>query len=126
MSYYTYHDYWNKSKCNPCKKEDCQKCKIIIKYEPGATGPTGPTPSRPTRNIYVVNNADDTVSVIDGDTNTVITTIPVGNPPFEAAIDTNNNLIYVTNANDNTVSVIDGATNTVIDTIPVGANLLCS
>ncbi|MDE2590010.1 MAG: hypothetical protein KGL95_10150, partial [Patescibacteria group bacterium] len=32
--------------------------------------------------VYVANSADNTISVIDSSTNTVIKTIPVGNSPF--------------------------------------------
>lgn len=75
-----------------------------------------------TNKMYVTNFESDTVSVIDGATNTVIDTIAVGNGsyPSAVAVDMNKNVIYVTNVRKDTVSVIDGATNTIIDTIPVG------
>jgi YVTN family beta-propeller protein len=75
-------------------------------------------------NLYVANQLDNTVSVISGQTNTVIgNPIPVGtgNGPFEIAFDSFNGDLYVTNSGTNTVSVIDGQTNTVIgNPIPVG------
>lgn len=36
--------------------------------------------------IYVTNVSDDTVSVIDGTTNTVIATVPVGDRPIGAGV----------------------------------------
>lgn len=45
---------------------------IILYKRP--TRPTEPTQST----IYVINNGDNTLSVIDGTTNTLIATIPVG------------------------------------------------
>ena len=48
----------------------------------------------------------NTVSVIDTSTNTVTTTMPVGNNPFEVAATPDGSKVYVTNADDNTVSVI--------------------
>ena len=63
---------------------------------------------------YVTNSDDNTVSVIDGKTNTVTDTIKVGNNPFAVSVNPSTNLVYVTSAVDNTVSVIDGKMNTLI------------
>jgi YVTN family beta-propeller protein len=60
----------------------------------------------------VANHGDDTVSVIDGKTNTVTATIPVGQYPSAVSVNPSTNIIYVANHGDNTVSVIDGKTNT--------------
>ena len=63
---------------------------------------------------YVTNAVDNTVSVINTATNTVIGLISVGNYPLGIAITPDGARAYVTNAGDNTVSVINTATNTVI------------
>ncbi len=73
-----------------------------------------------TNRIYVTNSNDGTVSVIDGTTNSVVATIPVGTTPQAVAVNPSTNNIFVANAGDNTVSVIDGATNTVSGMAPVG------
>ena len=70
--------------------------------------------------IYVTDAGSDTVSVINGATNTVIATIPVGSGPEGIAYDPSNGYIYVANFFSDTVSVINGATNTVIANITVG------
>jgi YVTN family beta-propeller protein len=62
-------------------------------------------------NVYVGNYNDNNVSVISGQTNTVIgSPIPVGATPFSIAFDSANGNLYVTNegsnAEGNTVSVI--------------------
>lgn len=67
--------------------------------------------------MYVVNNADNTLSVINGSTNKVIATIPVGNFPFDVAVDSLTDRIYVTDDFDNAVSVISGQTNKVTGTV---------
>lgn len=72
-----------------------------------------------TNKIYVVNHADDTVTVIDAAKRSVVATIAVGHGPQGIAIDSARNRIYVANRNDNTISVIDGRQNQVIDTISV-------
>jgi len=74
--------------------------------------------------VYVGNNDDTTVSVIDAATNTVITTINIGaRPNYNGlAITPNNTTVYVTCA-DNTVKLIDVAANTYLPLkdIPMGA-----
>jgi YVTN family beta-propeller protein len=70
---------------------------------------------------YVVNNGDNSVSVIDTATNTVVgTPIPVGGLPNGVAITPDGTHAYVANAGGNTVSVIATATNTVGATVLVG------
>jgi YVTN family beta-propeller protein len=69
---------------------------------------------------YVANSASDTVSVIDTATNSVVTTIAVGDNPAVVAITPDGTKAYVTNYQALTVSVIDIATNTVIETVDVG------
>ncbi|MDA1676801.1 YncE family protein, partial [Bacillus cereus group sp. TH152-1LC] len=73
--------------------------------------------------IYVANSGANTVSVIDGATNTVVGgAISVGSGPSGIGVNTSTNKIYVANSGANTVSVIDGATNTVVGSaIPVGS-----
>lgn len=65
-----------------------------------------------------MNKGNNTVSVINTATNTVIATIPVGASPDQVTILPDGTFAYVTNQVDNTVSVIDIATNMVIATIP--------
>ena len=59
-----------------------------------------------TDRIYVANRHDGTVSVIDGASNTVIATIPVGERPFAIVVNPTTDRVYVANRNDGTVSVI--------------------
>jgi len=70
--------------------------------------------------IYVADNSDGTVSVIDSLTNNVIDTITVGVNPDGIGISPATSRIYVSNNGDDNVSVIDTLTRTVIATIPVG------
>jgi YVTN family beta-propeller protein len=76
-----------------------------------------------TSRVYVTVPDGNSVSVMDGTTNTVVATVPVGESPTGVAVNPTTNLIYVTDAAwsawSGTVSVIDGTTNTVVSTIPV-------
>lgn len=69
---------------------------------------------------YISNVGDNTVSVIDTASNTVVATVPVGHAPRGVAVNHTATRIYVTNWADGTVSVIDTSTNIVTATIPVG------
>ena len=71
---------------------------------------------------YVTNSVDNTVSVIDTATNTVVATVAVGTCPAGVAVTPDGTHAYVMNFSDNTVSVIRTATNTVVKTIPVGVS----
>jgi YVTN family beta-propeller protein len=77
-----------------------------------------------TNKIYIANfgpsGSGNTVSVIDGSTNTVVRTIVVGSGPRRAAVNDETNTIYVSNSGSNTVSVIDGSSDTVVATVNVG------
>ena len=70
---------------------------------------------------YVTNIQDDTVSVVNTATNTLINTITVGSGPFGVAFSPSGSVAYITNEGDGTVSVVDVATNTAINTITVGS-----
>ena len=72
-----------------------------------------------TNRVYVTNADSNNVSVIDGATNKVIATVPVGSSPLGVCVNPNTNRVYVTNDNIGKVSVIDGATNQVIAMVPV-------
>ena len=76
--------------------------------------------------LYTANTPElgmppaESVTIIDGATNTVITTLdmPAGSRDF--CLNTQANKVYVANYFADTVTVIDGVTNQVLATIPVG------
>ena len=61
--------------------------------------------------IYVVNTHGNSVSVIDGRTNTVSATVPADKGPWAVAVNPAANMIYVANRLSDKVTVIDGRTN---------------
>ena len=71
-------------------------------------------------NVYVSNYVSQSVSVIDGSTDTVTATITVGQYPMGVAVDPVNGDVYVANYGANMVSVINPSKKTVISTVPVG------
>ncbi|HEX5457151.1 MAG TPA: fibronectin type III domain-containing protein [Candidatus Nitrosotalea sp.] len=83
------------------------------------TRPVGVGVNPNTDMIYVTNHDSNTVSVIDGSTNAVVKTIPIGYSLV--AVNPVTNEIYVDDSDSN-VAVIDGSTNNITATIqiPVG------
>jgi YVTN family beta-propeller protein len=69
--------------------------------------PTGIAHDPVNGQMYVTNQHDDTVHVIDTATNEIIREIPVGDAPTGIAFDSVNGQMYVTNQHDNTVHVIN-------------------
>jgi YVTN family beta-propeller protein len=57
--------------------------------------------------IFVTNEPEGNMSVIDGRTNNLTNVIRVGNGPFGMAVNTIINRIYIANHDSNTVSVMD-------------------
>ena len=57
----------------------------------------------------MTNLQSNSVSVINGATNTVTSTIPVGSYPHDVAVNPTTNTVYTANMQSNSVSVINGA-----------------
>jgi YVTN family beta-propeller protein len=75
----------------------------------------------PTRTYaYIANPSSNNVSVIDTATNTIISTVDVGQFPLGIAVTPDGKKVYVANSNSNNISVIDAATKTVTVTINAG------
>jgi len=69
---------------------------------------------------YITNALDNTVSVIDCTTDSVIKTIPVGPYPTAVSVSPNGKKVYIANAGTNTLFEINTITNVITDTIYVG------
>jgi YVTN family beta-propeller protein len=81
--------------------------------------PSGVVLNSTSHEVYAVNTARGTVTVIhpaDGS----IKTVKVGTEPEAIAVNPLTNRIYVANSGSGTVSVIDGATDEITATVPVG------
>ena len=83
-------------------------------------GPVGVAVTPNGNYVYVANSDDDTVSIIDTKTETVIDTLNVGDGPWGVAVGAEGDYVYVTNSFSDTVTVIQASDNTIYDTIYVG------
>lgn len=72
----------------------------------GEDGRGGVVVNRLTGSVFVSNAYDDTVSVIDGATNTVISTVRVGRSPYGLGVDAPMKRVYVANRLSNTVTLV--------------------
>ncbi len=70
--------------------------------------------------VYVANEDDNSVSVIDGASNKVVATIPVGKWPHLVVFSADGQRAFVANGESATISVIDTASRKVVSEIPVG------
>ena len=70
--------------------------------------------------VYVGNFADNTVSVIDSQSDKVVATVPVVAGPHGMAISADGRTVYVTGDASSAMSVIDTSTDTVARTVEVG------
>ncbi len=77
----------------------------ILVGQGGVDGGGGLAVNPATNRIYMTNSASNTVSAIDGLTNRVRTTIPVGVDPFGVAANSVTGLIYVANRAGSTLSL---------------------
>lgn len=73
-----------------------------------------------TNRVYVSNGPLNTVTVVNGSTNAVLLTIPVGAFPQGIGVNPETNRIYAANTNGNDVSVVSGNSNTVVATVAIG------
>ncbi|HET7768529.1 MAG TPA: beta-propeller fold lactonase family protein, partial [Chloroflexota bacterium] len=94
----------------------------IVRVIPMPNNPVGVAINPTTNRIYVASLSGDSVTVVDGQTHTVIATVATGDGAVGVAVNPTTNRVFVANGNASTVSVIDGATNQVIATVPVGPN----
>jgi serine/threonine protein kinase, bacterial len=90
---------------------------VMMWLQPVAV-PDGLVPVR----VYVAENGNDRVAVVNPVNNRVETTIPVGPRPGLLASDLGGARIYVPNNGGDAVSVIDTDKNAVVASVPVGAS----
>lgn len=78
---------------------------------------------------YIANSSSNTVSVVNVSSNTVLTTIPVGQSPAGVYLSPDHSKVYVANYNSNSISVINVTSNSVTSTISLSgqpSNLVVS
>ncbi|WP_368651050.1 YncE family protein [Bacillus inaquosorum] len=69
--------------------------------------------------VFTANTGDSTVSVIDADVNTLVSTISLSDIPTDLGVTLNKAYTYVLHRNANLVSIINNETLTVTQTIPL-------
>ena len=70
--------------------------------------------------VYVSNEKDNTVSVVDSTTMEVVKTIDVGQRPRGITISHDGKLIYLCASDDDTIEIIDTATHEIVGSLPSG------
>jgi YVTN family beta-propeller protein len=72
-----------------------------------------------TRDVWVSNGLDGTVTRIAAATRKVVATVKVGDLPVDGAV-APNGLVWIPNKSDSTISIVDPARNAVVRTIRSG------
>src|SRR5688500_3883050 len=82
----------------------------------------GKAMAEPTYRIFVTNEKDNTVSVIDSRTNKVEAAIKVGHRPRGIGLSPDHASVYIALGEDNSIGVIDTKTLKVVKSIPSGSD----
>lgn len=76
-----------------------------------------------TNTVYIASYSNSTLSIVDGATNTVTVTVPVGPLPYAVAVNAATGLVYTANRGDNTLGVYSGTTGAAVGSpIETGAS----
>lgn len=84
--------------------------------------PAGMDISKDGKYLYVANNKDDSMSVIDLQKKDFVKKIPVGHNPYTVVLAEDGKEAYVSNWGENTVSIIDTKTQKLTGSIKVGTH----
>lgn len=76
----------------------------------------------PTHRLFVTNEEDDTVSVIDSRTHKLVATVEVGGRPRGIGFSPDHSKVYVALGDENAIGVIDTDTLKVLKKIPAGSD----
>jgi PQQ-dependent catabolism-associated beta-propeller protein len=76
----------------------------------------------PTGRLFVTNEGDDTVSVIDAKSGDLVKVIEIGGRPRGIGFSPDRTHVYVALGDDNAIGVIDTATLAVVEKIPAGSD----
>jgi YVTN family beta-propeller protein len=79
---------------------------------------------QPTGHVFVADEADNSVSILDARSGRILRTARVGIAPLALAVNERTGRLVVANNGDNSVSVLDTATGRVVRTVAVGADPL--
>ena len=72
--------------------------------------------------LFVANNLDDSLTVLDLPKSSIKATVPVGHNPYAVRLSFDGNSVYVSNWGEQSVSVVDIPTSKVRETVAVGAH----
>lgn len=90
---------------------------------PGLDAPNGLAVNPDLARVYVASRNSDSLFVLDGEDQSVLAELPVGNLPFGVAANPLTGRVYVVNFGDTTLSVIDGLTNQLVTNVSLAPEL---
>lgn len=73
-----------------------------------------------TARVYISDQSDNSVAVLDTNTDTIVATISMPAMPHALAVNSRNNRIYIVAAAENKLYVLDGDINQLVDSVAIG------
>ena len=101
-------------------EEDARTARGAVAIDPD---PGQATVNLQTGRVYVTSTWADTLTVIDGESNQLVSVVGVGRQPNAVVVDPDANLVYVANTGSNNVAVVDGQADQVIRVIPLAVDI---
>lgn len=89
----------------------------IVRVTPSQTSDAWCVADNTTGNVYVYNGGWNYIAVLNGSTNSYLTSIPVGYGVDDVAVDAENGFVYTSFGNLSEVKVINGSSNSVVTSI---------
>ena len=74
-----------------------------------------------TNEVYIPNPSNNTILAISDETNSVVSSIPVGHIPISVAYDPTKGVLFVGNSEDSTTTIVSDRTKSVVDTVPISS-----
>lgn len=97
----------------------------VIRSVSVGDGPWGVAVDQDDDTVYVSNQGENSISVIDGRSGSLVGTVGVGQAPVGVSVDQDDDTVYVANSGAGNISVVDGRSLALTDdTVAVGANPL--
>ncbi len=73
-----------------------------------------------TARVYISDQSDNSVEVLDTNTNTIVATISMPAVPHALAVNSGSNRIYIVAAAESKLYILDGDTNQLVDSVTIG------
>jgi len=93
---------------------------VVMMVLPAKEGYLGVAANPSTGRVYIGNQRDNTITVLDSATDNVVATVSLPTMPHALAVNSRNNRIYIVAAAESKLYILDGGTNQLVGNVSVG------